>query len=144
MKAITRLYVSVMAGLILAASGFAQDRCSNAYDYFEPVLSGDGQRLSVNHRAAGVASAGLRCVSGKSIGRADALGVRDAIHERVEPAGEDSIGGGGGSSEELQSEREEPGAVHQGRVCGGDGVLVAVERWTKPVTLPKSLAARAV
>lgn len=44
MKAITRLYVSVMAGLILVASGFAQDRCSNAPDYFEPVLSGDGQR----------------------------------------------------------------------------------------------------
>jgi hypothetical protein len=43
-KAITRLYVSVMAGLMLVASGFAQDRCSNAPDYFGPVWSGDGQR----------------------------------------------------------------------------------------------------
>jgi hypothetical protein len=42
-KAITRLYVSVMAGLILVASGFAQDRCSYAPDYFEPLLSADGQ-----------------------------------------------------------------------------------------------------
>ena len=44
MKAMTRLYVSVVAGLILWACGFAQERCGNAPDYFEPLISGDGQR----------------------------------------------------------------------------------------------------
>jgi len=44
MKAITRLYVSVVAGLILSASGLAQDRCGNAPDYFGPLTGGDGQR----------------------------------------------------------------------------------------------------
>lgn len=44
MKAITRLYVSVVAGLILSPSGLAQDRCGNAPDYFEPLTGGDGQR----------------------------------------------------------------------------------------------------
>lgn len=44
MRAIIRLYVSAVAGLTLSASGFAQDRCSNAPDYFAPLTSADGQR----------------------------------------------------------------------------------------------------
>jgi hypothetical protein len=44
MKAITRLYLSILAGLMLSPSGFGQDRCSKAPDYFEPVIGGDGQR----------------------------------------------------------------------------------------------------
>ena len=45
MKSILRIVLSVLLGLCVFHSvALAQNRCSNAPDYFQPLTSGDGQR----------------------------------------------------------------------------------------------------
>jgi hypothetical protein len=44
MKSIASLLLFVLAGLGMAHSTLAQNRCGNAPDYFEPLTQGDGQR----------------------------------------------------------------------------------------------------